>query len=252
MTLLSRRVKRGWMPLKIVDIVDETHDTKTFVFEDADEGGRPFDFDAGQYLTFRFDKIAVKPLVRSYTMSGSPMQKEQIFVTVKRVELGLVSNWMCDQLKVGDVLKARGPIGRFCFYPNQDSTHLFMIAGGSGVTPFKSILREFMAGTFGASLEYVALLVAYRSDLDLINWDVLSEVQKRNNADVKVALTRQEKEGFLYGRPNEQMLCELFAGRYDEATVMTCGPEAIMELAVDHARRHGVSSERIKTESFSS
>src|SRR5690606_8692796 len=73
----QRRVKRGWMNLKVTRIVDETHDTKTFYMEDADEGGRPFDFIAGQYLTFRFDAITEKPLVRSYTMSGSPCQTNE-------------------------------------------------------------------------------------------------------------------------------------------------------------------------------
>ena len=83
---MQRRVKRGWMPLKVDEVVDETHDTKTFLMSDADDGGRPFDFVAGQYLTFRFDDVAEKPVVRSYTMSGSPRQENQSIFTVKRVE----------------------------------------------------------------------------------------------------------------------------------------------------------------------
>ena len=74
------------MPLKITRRIEECRDTVTLVFEDADEGGRVFDFLAGQYLTFRFDTLAAKPVVRSYTMSGSPSEKDAAYVTVKAVE----------------------------------------------------------------------------------------------------------------------------------------------------------------------
>ena len=77
------------MNLKVSKIVEETHDSRTF-FEDAEEGGRQFDYTAGQYLTFRFDDISTKPVVRSYTMSSSPIEKENIAVTVKEVENGFV------------------------------------------------------------------------------------------------------------------------------------------------------------------
>src|SRR4051812_11512541 len=113
-----RRVKRGWMNMRVDKIIDDTHDTKTFILVDADEGGRPFDYIAGQYLTFRFDQIADKPIVRSYTMSSSPNQQGYSSFTVKRVESGVISNWLCNHIKVGDVLRGRGPIGRFCFDPS--------------------------------------------------------------------------------------------------------------------------------------
>ena len=81
----NRRVKRGWLNLKVTDVIDETHDTKTFIMVDGDEGGRPWDYWAGQYLTFRFDTVAEKPVVRSYTMSSSPNQGDFCAFTVKRV-----------------------------------------------------------------------------------------------------------------------------------------------------------------------
>ena len=56
----TRRIKRGWMNLRVHEIFEETHDTKTFIFQDAEEGGRPYDFVAGQYLTFRYDTVAEK------------------------------------------------------------------------------------------------------------------------------------------------------------------------------------------------
>ena len=73
MTATPMRGKKGWMNLKVVDVVHETHDTDTFYLVNEDEGERAFDYIAGQYLTFRFDGVQDKPLVRSYTMSSSPL-----------------------------------------------------------------------------------------------------------------------------------------------------------------------------------
>src|SRR5690606_3090039 len=118
------RRKRGWMNMRVERVIKETHDTDTFVLVDADDGGRVFDYLAGQYLTFRFDDITEKPIVRSYTMSSSPLQPDFSAFTVKRVEGGVVSNWLCDHVKAGSILRARGPIGRFCFDHAKDKKHL--------------------------------------------------------------------------------------------------------------------------------
>ncbi len=251
-TIIERRIKRGWMNLRVSAIVDETHDTKTFVLVDADEGGRQFDYDAGQYLTFRFDNIEAKPLVRSYTMSSSPNQKDFIAFTVKRVEKGLVSNWLCDQIKEGDVMRARGPIGKFCYQPTKHREHLIMVAAGSGVTPFVSMLREHSSklGQQG-SPKKMTLLVAYRSQQDLICWQDLLAVKNIPGITVKTTLTREEStEEFLHGRPNPNMLDAVFGSEYANATFMTCGPEEMMNMVVEHCRSKGAPEEQVELESF--
>lgn len=250
---MQRRVKRGWMPLKVDEVIEETHDTKTFIMTDADDGGRPYDFVAGQYLTFRFDDVAEKPVVRSYTMSGSPRQDNNSIFTVKRVEGGLISNWLCDNVKVGDTLRARGPIGRFCFEPEKDNGHLLMVAGGSGVTPFVSIMREFAdkCGQEGAP-QKMTLLVAYRSQKDLILWEDLERINASPHCRVVTTLTRETAEGFWHGRPDMPMLEKLFEGQYEDCTVMTCGPQAMMDLVVQHGKENGMMEQHLKTESFES
>ncbi len=251
----TRRVKKGWMNLKVARVVHETHDTDTFFLVDADEGGRPFDYVAGQYLTFRFDDVAEKPVVRSYTMSSSPSQADFSAVTVKRVEKGLISNWLCDQVREGSVLRARGPMGRFCYESEKDASHLFMIAGGSGVTPFVSMIRQYASnlGNVG-SPQKMTLLVSYRSKQDLILWNDLVTLNKIPGIKVMTTLSREDAsgQGFLYGRLSDQMLQTAIDGKYAQTTFMTCGPQAIMDLVVNHLRREGVEPERVKTESFES
>ncbi len=254
-SIAPRRVKRGWMNLRVAKIHDETHDTKTFYMVDAEDGGRPYDFVAGQYLTFRYDTIQDKPVVRSYTMSGSPRQEDASIVTVKRVEGGLVSNWMCDNIQVGTILRARGPIGKFVFDPKIDREHLMMVGAGSGVTPFVSILREYanMLGQVDAP-KRMSLLVAYRSREDLICWPTLQEVANIPGVQIITTLTRDPNAGssFWHGRPDPAMMARFFDGHYGNCTVMTCGPQAMMDLVKSHCLAHDVPPEHVKTESFES
>lgn len=250
----NRRIKRGWMNLRVEKVIHDNHDTETFVLVDADEGGRPFDYVAGQYLTFRFDDIEAKPLVRSYTMSSSPNQPNMSAFTVKRVDGGKISNWLCDNVKEGTILRARGPIGKFVYEPHKDRPHLFMVAGGSGVTPFVSIMREFASklGQPGAP-QKVTLLVSYRSRVDLICWQDLLEIQKYPGARVVTTLSRENvPDAFWHGRISDDMLLKAIDGAHHDATFMTCGPQAIMDQTVEHLRKHGVDEAHIKTESFES
>ena len=254
LTPAPRRVKRGWMNLKVTRIIDETQDTKTLFFCDADEDGRPWDYVAGQYLTFRFDTVAEKPVVRSYTMSSSPRDVNSFAVTVKRVEQGLISNWLCDKVNVGDVLRARGPIGKFVYDPSRDRPELYMVGAGSGVTPFISILREYCdrAGSSSEVPAKLALLVAYRSREDLILWQDIVSACRHPNIKVVTTLTRDPAAGddFWHGRPDESMLERFFVNAYESATFMTCGPEAMMNLTRQVLLRHNVPEAHIKTESF--
>ncbi len=247
------RRKKGWMSLKVSRIEDETWDTKTFYLEDAQEGGCPFDYVAGQYLTLRFDGIAERAVARSYTMSSSPVQEGFCALTIKRVEKGLVSNWMCDNLKVGDEVKALGPIGKFCYDPLKFRSHLVMLGAGSGVTPFVSMLRQY-AKTLGqeGSPQKMTLIVAYRSKQDLISWDELVSLNKIPGINIITTLTREDArgEGFLHGRPDDAMFRSLLSNTYGEGSYMTCGPEAMMDQFVEFLKHEGVPEEHIHLESF--
>lgn len=245
------RRKKGWMNLKIVEIKDETWDTKTFCLIDSDDNEHSFDYFSGQYLTFRFDGIEPKPLIRSYTMSSSPMQKSFSACTVKRVENGIVSNWMCDNLKVGDILKARGPIGKFIYDPKSCSSHLVMVGAGSGITPFVSIVREYAhrLESDGAP-QKMTLLAAFKSKRDLICSKELQNFTAIKGFKLVTTLTQEQDESFWAGRPSPEMLDRLMENDYHDTTFMTCGPEKMMEMVVSHVLTRGVAKEHAMTESF--
>lgn len=247
------RRKKGWMSLKVTRVIEDTWDTKTFLMEDAEDGSCPFDYIAGQYLTFRFDDISERPVARSYTMSSSPNQQGFAAVTIKRVVGGLVSNYFCDKVAEGSILKARGPIGRFTWDATRCRKQLLMVGAGSGVTPFVSILRAY-ADTLGqvGSPEKMTLLVAYRSKQDLICWPDLVELAKVPGIRIYTTLTREDarSEGFLHGRPDEAMFEAVCEGTYADASYMTCGPDAMMKQVCEFLQKKGVPDEQIMLESF--
>ena len=247
-----KRIKRGWMNLRVDKVIPETHDTKTLYLVDAEEGGCAFDYQPGQYLTFRFDHLAPKPIVRSYTMSSSPCQKTHIEVTIKTVLHGHVSHYLCEKIVEGDILRARGPIGRFGYDPQKDLPRLVMIAAGSGVTPFLSMLREYVrdGSLAGGTPQEMVLLVSYRSEEDLIGWDLLEEVQQHPNVRIIVTLTRQHHPDFLFGRINEALLTQVLGGDFSNRTYFLCGPEGLLTSMPPFLLQAGVEPHSIKMESF--
>ena len=119
-------------------IVDETHDVKTFTF--SAPAPRLFHFAPGQFFTFEFP-VGGEPVNRCYTISSSPTRPHMVSITVKRTVGGPVSNWLHDHLRVGDTIRAIGPMGEFstAFHPCEK--RLFL-SGGSGVTPLMSMVRH--------------------------------------------------------------------------------------------------------------
>ena len=251
---VERRVKRGWMNLLVKRIIQETHDTRTLILVDEKSGSREFDYIPGQYLTFRFDHISEKPVVRSYTMSSAPVEGDFSAVTVKEVEDGFVSRYLCRDVKEGDVLRARGPIGKFCFDPGRDHKTLSMVAAGSGVTPFLSIMKEF-AEKLGQehAPHAMKLLVSFRSRQDIICQSQLTQLKQTKGITVRISLSREtDTTGeYWHGRIDEEMLFRSF-GNCQGQTFMSCGPDAVMDLTKEFVLNQGVTEEHMKLESFQS
>ena len=99
-------------PLAVVDVIDETADTRSFVLEIPPGLEQTFAYAAGQFCTFRAT-IDGEPVVRCYSMSSSPDTGDPLTTTVKRVPGGRMSNWMNDTLAPGDTIDVMRPTGLF-------------------------------------------------------------------------------------------------------------------------------------------
>jgi ferredoxin-NADP reductase len=218
---------KGTTILQIADIIDETYDTKTFRLI-GDEKPILFSYQPGQFITFLLN-INGEEVQRSYSMSSSPSRPHALEVTVKRVPNGLVSNWLCDNVKLGDKVKVKGPAGKFtCFsYP---SNKIMFLAAGSGVTPIMSMARWIADTAPTIDAKFIA---SFKSPSEIIFRREL-ELMSARHSSFRVALSVTASwhgtefwTGFT-GRINQKMI-EIIAPDFRERHIFMCGPDAFME-----------------------
>jgi all-trans-retinol 13,14-reductase len=207
---------------RCIEVVDVTADVKALRF--VDESGAPLRYKPGQFVTLELD-IAGKKVFRSYTMSSTPTQTEYFEVTVKRVDGGLVSNWLCDDVGVGTGLRMTGPHGKFTCAPNPRKK-LLMLSAGSGVTPMISMSRW---------IRDVVYFHCARTQADVMFADeVVAMVQANPRFVQHISLTRAPKRGKsarwqgLTGYLDADML-RTVASDFAQREVYVCGPQGFME-----------------------
>lgn len=131
-----------FLHLTVKDITEETPDTKTIHFWHPIHD--TLHYLAGQFLTVIPNIAGEKPR-RSYSLSSSPATDMSPAITVKRISGGLVSNFLCDNVKVGDSLEVIEPMGNFVIEPDADSAKNYVFVGaGSGVTPLMSMIKTLL------------------------------------------------------------------------------------------------------------
>jgi glycine betaine catabolism B len=216
-------------------IVDETPDVKTFCF--IAEPPVLFHYKPGQFVNLVLD-IDGKPVVRSYSISSSPTRPYHLSLTIKRVPspsdqpdvpAGLVSNWMHDQLKVGDRVKLiGGPLGHFTCLPNMPSKLLF-ISAGSGITPMMSMSR-WVQDTL-ADCDIIFLHSARKPEDLVFRTELETMAAQLPNFHLAVTLTQQalgQSWMGLTGRISNSLL-QMVAPDLLERSVYVCGPQGFME-----------------------
>ena len=215
---------REGVPLKCTHIIDETADVKTFTLQA--EPQFVFKYHPGQYITLDL-VIDGSRVFRSYTLSSSPARPHAITITVKRIPStqsfapGLVSNWLHDNLSVGDELTATGPFGDFS---NIDfpSSKLCLISGGSGITPMLSMIR-WITDTH-SHVDIICINYAKTSD-DLIAEVELQQLQKQHsNFKLYHHFTREGETKYFDLDSVRQYVKDI-----TERKIFVCGPERLMQ-----------------------
>jgi len=235
-------------PVRIVRLTRETPDATTVTLANVD--GTPIVHTPGQFLMLRFD-LPSGPVVRAYSICTPPGAGE-VSVTVKRIAGGLVSSHVVERAAEGDVLVARGPMGRFV--PPSGATKLFLIAGGSGITPIMSQIRHLLASQPGARL---TLLYGNRSEADVIFKQQLAALGAAHpNLTVQHVLSHGVGElpsasGMLDEATVAAQLRALAPRPTDFDAYLMCGPEPMMAAARTALLAHGVAEGAILEERFS-
>ena len=139
--------------LNVLDVVEETADAHSIVFEVPDELQEQFAYTPGQFLTVAVPSDQTGLAARCYSLSSAPHSgRHQI--TVKRTVDGYASNWICDNLREGDTLRVLPPSG--IFTPRDLEADLLLFAGGSGITPIMSITRTALEKGHGKVVLFYA------------------------------------------------------------------------------------------------
>lgn len=236
--------------LKVKKKVPETDDTYSFVLEIPAELKDKFNYKAGQFVTL-FVEPKAEEVRRSYSLSSSPDWDEEFKISVKRVDGGLVSNWLIDEVNEGDFLHVTPPAGLFCL-PKEHSSEFVFIAGGSGITPVISLIKSALKTVENSR---IALLYCSRNEESVIFHRELRE------------LTSKYPDRFRYENNLTQPLKE-FSGRKGrlhstdirdfwnenecspKAQHFLCGPDGLMTTAEAALELLGVPRDNLHRESF--
>ncbi|MDQ1432604.1 MAG: 3-ketosteroid 9alpha-monooxygenase subunit [Actinomycetota bacterium] len=228
----------GFHPLRVKRIVQETHDTKSFVFDIPAELYDSFVYEAGQFCTFRVH-FGDEDLMRCYSMSSSPHTDTELTTTVKRVAGGRVSNWMLDEVAEDDVLTLTRPAGVFTL--RERGAPLLAFAGGSGITPVFSVIKSALASTERS----VRLLYANRDAESVIFRDGLDALCRAHPGRLEVVHHLDTEQGFVHSN-----LVMEFVGTELDADFYICGPGPFMDVVEDVLALSHVASEQVFIERF--
>jgi prolycopene isomerase len=149
------------LSLRVAEIIEETESAKTLRLAPA--AGELPRFRAGQYVNIFVETGGVRTS-RPYSISSAP-GKPYYDITVRRKEGGFVSSYLLDEVQAGDILESTGPSGSFYHEPLSDGSDLVFLAGGSGITPFISIMREVVEQSLPLRIH---LLYGSRNPEDII------------------------------------------------------------------------------------
>uniref|UniRef100_UPI004025CFBF 2Fe-2S iron-sulfur cluster-binding protein n=1 Tax=Candidatus Scatomorpha intestinigallinarum TaxID=2840923 RepID=UPI004025CFBF len=244
---LAKRLHPAAQYLKIAEIVQETHDAKSFVLVPDEEAGTRelAPFKAGSYINVR-TTLAGSVARRTYSLSSSPKEalEGKYRITVKLKEGGFLSAWLHNEAKVGDKLTATEPGGHVTHSGIRDCKKVVALAGGSGITPFMSMAKAIDEGTEGFEM---TLLYGARTEADLVfraNFDAIAA--RCPKVKVVYVLSEEQKEGFEAGFITAELI-KKYAGA-EQFSIYAVGPGAMCDFLDRELPKLGLAQKFIRME----
>jgi ferredoxin-NADP reductase len=202
----------------------------------------------GQHVDVRLTAEDGYRAQRSYSVASAP-EAGLLELTVEDLSDGEVSPYLTEELRRGDQLELRGPIGGYFTWTRDDGGPLFLVAGGSGVVPLMSMLRYRAAISSDVP---TTLLYSSRSWDDVIYRDELERLGAESNVTIVHTLTRSQPPGWTgyTRRIDRAMLGEVMKEADGAKLAYVCGPTALVEQAANDLVALGYPPDRVKTERF--
>jgi ferredoxin-NADP reductase len=234
-----------WRLGEVVEVLDETPRVRSIRLAVPEwPGHRP-----GQHVDVRLTAEDGYQAQRSYSIASAP-EAAHVELTVERLDDGEVSPYLTDELRTGDLLEIRGPIGGYFVWEARLGGPLLLVAGGSGVVPLMAMLRHRAA--VGSSAP-ARLLYSSRTAEDVIYGRELERLAASGDGlGVVQTLTRRQPPDWTgYGRRiDAEMLAEAGWPANANPAVYVCGPTPLVEAVATILVELGHQPARIKTERF--
>ena len=235
--------------LKVTRIRVWSPDTKSyFLIPDEEKGTEKLAyFSAGQYISLSM-KIRDSFVTRPYSLASSPKEAlaGEYMITVRRAAGGFVSDYILDNWQEGTKVTASAPLGEFTYEPLRDAKHIVGLAGGSGITPFRSLARAIADGDEDAEL---TLLYGSRTRADAVfaaEFEILAKSCPRFHY-VNV-LSDEEAPGYEHGFLSAELI-KKYAPE-GEYSVFLCGPKAMYDFLDKELPKLGLRRKFIRHELF--
>ena len=230
------------LDLTVSEITQETASAKSIKL--VNESGCQPPFQSGQYINIFVDAGGVRTS-RPYSIASSPTQIGHYEITVRKVEDGFVSDYLLNELKPGDKISSSSPSGNFHYNPLFHGNQLALIAGGSGITPFMSMIRELSDKNLKRRLHLfygcrVEDDVIYRTELDRI-----ASAHKNFTWDLIVSEPTSSYRGHA-GFINADFIKQRLDGL--DWTFFICGPPAMYQFCVPELEKLQIPARKIKVE----
>ena len=243
----------AWRLATVVEVVPETPRTRTVVFDVPEWPGHR----AGQHVDVRLTAEDGYQTERSYSIA-SPPEEPRISLTIERLEEGEVSPYLTEELRAGDQVELRGPIGGYFVWDISTGGPLLLIGGGSGIVPLMAMLRHreiaLTARTAADRHQVPArLLYSSRRRDDIIYHDELARLAANDDTlEVVHTLTREQPAGWkgLTRRIDRTMLSEVAWPASEQPRVFICGPTPLVESVAATLVELGHHPGLVKTERF--
>jgi ferredoxin-NADP reductase len=245
---MARAALRGrlsWALGEVVEIIDETPKVRSIVLDVPEWIGHR----AGQHVDVRLTAEDGYQAQRSYSIASAP-EDQRLALTVEGVPDGEVSSYLVGELRTGDMIELRGPVGGYFVWEADMGGPLLLIAGGSGIVPLMSMLRHRNAS--GAEVG-AKLLYSSRSWEDVIYRDELERLASATHGpEVVHTLTRSQPPGWTgYARRVDgQMLAETAWPASGMPSAFVCGPTPFVESVAAALVLLGYPTTSVKTERF--
>jgi ferredoxin-NADP reductase len=242
-----------WRLGTVVENRTETARTRTLVLDVPGWPGHR----AGQHVDVRLTAEDGYRTERSYSIA-SPPEEAHLSLTVERLEEGEVSPYLADELRAGDTLELRGPIGGYFVWDVKEGGPLLLVAGGSGIVPLMSMLRHRAAALADADAEArrrvsARLLYSSRGWEEVIYRDELAALAAADaTLEVRHTLTRETSPSWhgLRRRIDREMLADFAWPPVQRPHIFVCGPTPMVEGVATALVALGHDPTQVKTERF--